>query len=331
MTALHVAARVHAYPPGHNAGAEWMLHTMLRHLVANGHRATVWLSRWSGSPEPYELDGVQVMPQGASNRFVQDAGGSDVVVSHLECVPAAGALARGFGRPFVVLCHNTFGPTFRDVAAGDTALAVYNSQWMSRTAGVFFAEFPDALTPRSTVVVRPPVVAEDYATRPGECFTLVNCNPEKGAKLLGQLAARMPDSKFLAVLGAYGEQAPPDLPNVEVVGHVSGREMRDKVYGRTRVLLMPSVYESWGRAGVEAMASGIPVLAHPTPGLTESLGEAGIFADRNDPDAWVAALGQLGSGQEWGLASKRARARSQELDPTPDLNAWLAAVESLRR
>lgn len=328
---MHVAARVHAYPPGHNAGAEWMLHTMLRHLVASGHRATVWLSRWNGSAEPYELDGVQVMPQGASNRLVQEAGTCDAIISHLENVPAAGALARGFGKPFIVLCHNTFAATFRDVAAGDTALAVYNSQWMNRTAGVYFAEFPEALTPRSTVVVRPPVVAEDYATRPGRCFTLVNCNPEKGATLLGQLAARMPDAQFLAVLGAYGEQVPPDLPNVEVVEHVNGHQMRDRVYGRTRVLLMPSVYESWGRTGVEAMASGIPVLAHPTPGLTESLGEAGIFADRNDPDAWVAALTELDSGQEWRLASKRAKARSQDLDPTSDLDAWLAAVESLGR
>ncbi|MFI1769152.1 glycosyltransferase family 4 protein [Streptomyces sp. NPDC020800] len=76
--------------------------------------------------------------------------------------------------------------------------------------------------------------------------------------------------------------------------------MREHVYSRSRVMLMPSLYESWGRVAVEAFASGIPVIAHPTPGLVESLGEAGIFAYRDDLNAWTprpdlpAGPGQLG-------------------------------------
>ncbi len=81
---------------------------------------------------------------------------------------------------------------------------------------------------------------------------------------------------FLGVRGAYGRQVmpPPRLPNCEVLDSVTGKEMRTHVYGRSRVMLMPSLYESWGRVAVEALASGIPVIAHPTPGLVESLGEA---------------------------------------------------------
>ncbi|MBQ1163612.1 glycosyltransferase, partial [Streptomyces sp. A73] len=74
---------------------------------------------------------------------------------------------------------------------------------------------------------------------------------------------------------------------------VPGEEMAERVYGRTRVLLMPRSYESWGRAGCEALASGIPVEAHPTPGLCESLGEAGVYVDRNDLDGYEAVLRKL--------------------------------------
>jgi len=70
---------------------------------------------------------------------------------------------------------------------------------------------------------------------------------------------------------------------------------------------MPSEYESWGRVGVEAMASGIPVIAHPTPGLQESLGDAGVFVDRNDIDGWERAIRRLLTPRAYGTASKKAR------------------------
>jgi hypothetical protein len=316
-------------PPQHNAGAEHMLVSMLRPLVERGHDVQVWLSRYGRAVEPYDYRGIQVVPLEARLDFPAAVRKADVLISHLECVPHTTALARGYGKPVVVICHNTHRPTFRDMASGGTALAVYNSQWMEREAELFFAEYPKAIRPAASLIVRPPVFASEYATRPGKAVTLINCNPEKGGRVLEKLARRMPDQQFLAVKGAYGEQILPDLPNVEIVEHVDGAEMREAVYGRTRVLLMPSSYESWGRAGVEALASGIPVVAHPTPGLCESLGEAGVFVDRTDIDGYEAVLRKLLQPAEYRLASKRARARSAELNPTAELAAWCNAVEAL--
>ncbi|MEU9218922.1 glycosyltransferase family 4 protein [Streptomyces sp. NPDC048376] len=302
---------------------------MLRPLVERGHDVQVWLSRYGKAHQEYEYRGIKVVPLESRLDFPTAVRRADVLVAHLETVPSTASLARGYGKPLVVVCHNTHRPTFRDAAAGGTALAVYNSQWMEREAELFFAEYPKAVHPESSLIVRPPVFADEYATKTGKAVTLINCNPEKGGKVLDVLARRMPDQQFLAVKGAYGEQILPDLPNVEVVDHVRGEDMREKVYARTRVLLMPSSYESWGRAGVEALASGIPVLAHPTPGLCESLGEAGIFVDRNDVDGYEAVLRKLQTAAEYRLASKRAKTRSAELDPAADLAAWCGAVESL--
>jgi hypothetical protein len=326
---LKIVARVHAAPPEHNAGAEHMLVSMLRPLVERGHDVSMWLSRYGKASRDYEYRGVKVVPLASRLDFPAAVRKADVLLAHLETVPSTSSLARGYGKPLVVVCHNTHRPTFRDMAAGGTLLAVYNSQWMEREAELFFAEYPKSIRPASSLVVRPPVFAEDYATKPGKAITLINCNPEKGGKVLEALARRMPDQQFLAVKGAYGEQILPDLPNVEIVEHVRGEDMRERVYGRTKVLLMPSSYESWGRAGCEALASGIPVMAHPTPGLCESLGEAGVFVDRNDIGGYEAVLRKLLTASEYRLASKRAKARSKELNPAADLADWCAAVEGL--
>jgi len=324
-----IVARVHAMPPEHNAGAEHMLVSMLRPLVERGHNVQVWLSRYGRAHEVYDYRGIQVVPLESRLDFPTAVRRCDVLIAHLETVPSAAALARGYGKPLAVVCHNTHLATFRDMAAGGTALAVYNSQWMAREADLFFAEYPKSVRPAADMVVRPPVFAEEYATKPGKAITLVNCNPEKGGRVLEKLAGRMPDQQFLAVKGAYGQQILPDLPNVEIVEHVRGEDMREQVYARTRVLLMPSSYESWGRAGCEALASGIPVVAQPTPGLCESLGEAGIFVDREDTAGYEAVLRKLAVPAEYRLASKRAKARSAELDPAAELAQWCSTIESL--
>lgn len=326
---LRVVARVHGYPPDHNAGAEWALHEMLRALAVRGHRVTVWLSQVAIHQEPYEVDGVHVIPQAAAARMTVEAARADVLISHLENVPFAASLARGHGVPLVVLCHNTFALTFRPLASGSTALAVANSEWMRGEVDEYL--HGRTSRPERLIVVRPPVSAAEYRTRPGNCITLVNCSQAKGSKLFAELAERMPDREFLAVRGAYGEQCIPDLPNVLALDHLPGGQMRETVYARTRILLMPSVYESWGRVGVEAMSSGIPVVAHPTPGLAESLGSAGIFCDRQDAAAWQAAIEDLDDPPAYRAASRRARAQAKAQDPAADLKVWCAAVEEVGR
>ena len=315
---MRILVVVPDYPPGRCVGSWVMTHSLLRPLVDRNHRADVILTARSG--EPYVLDGVNVWPYAsrrASFPFIEDA---DVLITHADSAERAMALGEVWGVPVVRLVHNTSAATESAVQRRPAALTVFNSR---HTAEAFRVGHD------RSIMVRPLVDQADYETTPGEHVTLINLSRDKGADVFYDLAERLPNLKFLGVEGGYGAQVIDDLPNVERLPHLPADRMRAEVYARTRVLLMPSRHESWGRTGTEAICSGIPVVAHPVAGLRESLGSAGIFVDRDDIDGWVKAVSQLTDGRRWRAASQKARARSAELAPGPDLALWSAEVERL--
>lgn len=309
-----VHAHVDRYPPFVNAGAEWMLHAMLRHLVDQGHEVHVT----TAIEDPAIVDGVNVWPAAYASSVAQ---GADVLVGHLLWTREAVTLAHKVRRPLLYIVHNDFQVGYWRLGPADVSALVLNAEWV---ADRHAEDFPGWDGP--TEIVRPPCRLVDYRVeRPdAEMITLVNPNPDKGAATFYAVARLLPDHQFLAVGGAYGHQQtiPRDVRNVTYQAP-TGTIAAD-VYARTRILLVPSRYESWGRVAVEAMCSGIPVIAHPTPGLVESCGDAGIFVDRDDPEAWAAAIVALDDEPTYRERSGRATFRAVLHDKTAarDLEAW---------
>lgn len=302
-----VVARLHGYLPALNAGAERMVHALLRHLDTAGYQVEVQVDSHTAAAE-YAVDGVLVR-YGPTH-----PPGADLIVSHLGTAPAAARLARRLGVPWVHVVHNDYPATRRTLRRHPADLTVFNSRWLADALG------------GDGIIIPPPVAVDDYRVTPGQRVTLINLSADKGATTFWALADRMPDVDFLGVVGGYGDQIVHRRPNVDVQAHTFA--MRP-VYRATRLLLMPSIRESWGRVGIEAMCSGIPVIAHPTPGLREALGDAGIFIDRDDLDSWQAAIRRLADPTEYAAAAARARARAAELDPTADLERWRTAIDHL--
>ncbi|HEX7160536.1 MAG TPA: glycosyltransferase family 4 protein [Trebonia sp.] len=341
---MRVLALTHAYLPNHCAGAETMLHSMLRVLAGAGHEVQVVLSTQRG--DPYEIDGIRVYPRMPQREMLEHLTSAHLIVSQLANAPVAAALGKWNRVPVVILAHNNFTTHYKAILApqGEVALMVVNSQWVADDfAGWLRWQKPKTICRAPQVLIHHPLPdAADCATAPGDRVTLVNMSVDgdgpdglrlgKGGELFRRLAERMPETTFLGVTGGYGRQQDMrGLANAVVLPHVPHEQMREQVWSRTRILLVPSAYESWGRVASEAICSGIPVIAHPTAGLVENLGPAGIFVDRDDVDGWVNELRRLAIPDEYAAASAAAGARAaeQQLMRAAEEAAWLAATAEL--
>lgn len=79
---------------------------------------------------------------------------------------------------------------------------------------------------------------------------------------------------------------------VRVTGYVADAEL-PALYRAAAVFVYPSLYEGFGLPPLEAMASGVPVIASTAPALTEVLDEAALRIDPLNVDALGQALGNL--------------------------------------
>lgn len=167
----------------------------------------------------------------------------------------------------------------------------------------------------------------------GDCITLINANVMKGLELFVALADRFPDKKFLGVRPYYNHiNVPEKITNIEWM------DIQDDVRNvlrRTRILLVPSMYESWGRVAFEAMYNGIPVLysrpledtdpgrrpSGSTDGMEEWITDSGFKCRRDDINEWVSAIHGLDDPATYTLYSEKACERAYGMDIFRDADA----------
>lgn len=319
------------YQPKHNCGSEYVAHHVNKFLLSRGHNVRVILHHDKDITTPYVYEGVEVFGSKVGTK-ADSYRWADIVCCHLDMTQFSIIMAKEAKRPLVHFVHNDIPYASINNNFG-AAYAVYNSNWIANKIGYTIPGF----------TLHPPCDRAFYEVETSrEFITLISLNERKGGYRFYEIAKAMPDKKFLGVIGSYDNPGILkkdqfsivnellQLPNFTLVPNTPDIL---STYRRTRILLMPSDYESWGRTATEAMCSGIPVICTPTPGLKENCQEAAIYVgkelekvvpgeaqvDIGEVEDWVKAIRRFNDPTEYEKYSLACRARSRELDPLKEL------------
>lgn len=274
---------------------------------------------WRGTAPDIDLDGVMIRRLGNPLMVQREIGQwkPGVIVTHHQHAGLAIKTGKMIKARSAYLVHNNFDINRRPLR-GRPDLVVFNSDWVRDSLVSKFG------APKNQMTFHPPLTPNRHMVETtGDAYTLCNLNKDKGAQLFYELAAAEPTRKFIGVVGGHGVQIiRKNLPNVEIMEH--GPDMK-RVWEKTRVLLMPSVQESYGLVAVEAGLNGIPTVAHPTDGLLENLGPGGLFADRDSVAEWQVILKRLDDQFAYQEASNYAKTRADDAakETRDTLNQWV--------
>lgn len=312
---------------GHQAGSEVTLHDSMVALKRSGHQVMALASRpFKDGSGSYVIDGVPVQAFGSKQDPDLYFPKFDLVLTQFECAQRAWYIGMKHNIKTIQMVHNNTEYATNLATRYNDAL-VYNAHHVAESIR---KEMPKDNRPN--MVFHPLVDPKRYEVSSSrEYITLVNLSDgtepfyNKGYETFYYLAEKFPDERFLGVKGAYGEQVVRDLPNVTVVEHTSN--ILD-IYRKSKIVLMPSQIESWGRVAIEAACSGIPSLTSTTPGLLES-GIGYINTDFGAQSKWETALGKLLSDYDYASYVAKEKSRSLYMSALEEQRQFLQFVEEV--
>lgn len=289
--------------------------------------------------------GFKYMHFSAGGRYLDASEGW--ICPHAPALPEVRKLnSRGYNRPILATCH--YDGNYLAITRNNPGRRIQWVEMFMFINSIMEPNYKKNVDPwppnvMRTAVVRPLMhenkirIDEEFS---GDCITLVNANQNKGVAQFIALARRMPERKFLGVIPYYGELSLPPAPdNIEWIPFDD--DIRN-ILKRTRILVMPSYYESFGRIAVEAMYNGIPVIysrpatkpKYPggsTEGVQAWISPAGIPCNRENVEEWVSAINDLDSEETYTTLSDQSRQHIKDMNLFTEASRIAGLVEQFVR
>jgi len=330
---MSIVALSHGYPPVWNMGGEVSLHRSLTPL--NGQKIVLTKTK-----EAYTFEGIDVKKINISNvldinsdyfplaRQLSELDAKIVIGQNELSLPAVYA-ARKINAISIVNVHTPpkYGRNIRK-AIMTADYAVYNTL----ASAIEWGE-PGAF------VLHPPISKlPAKLSNTGDAYTMLSSLVNKGVETVLELAKKYPNKRFMIIRSpAENTHGLPDLEdrvaklsNVELHPRVAPEEVY-KYLEQTRILLVPSRYETYGMSAIEAAGYGIPSIHVDTPHVREGIGNAAILIPPLDVNA--AAKGIDAIEKDYEKFSKKARAKAEWLQKRQEkeLKDFVDFIDNLKK
>jgi hypothetical protein len=279
----------------------------------------------------YDLDGVIVRPSSGSTHvnIMDDAKsvGATVLFAHSTLSAATVRAARRMKIPSILAVHapRRFAVDLRNAWPVAT-VRLYNTEAARK-------DWRDS----KGWVLHPPVgVPMGMIGGMGDAWTMTSSLMNKGASRVLELARRTPGQRFIIVRSpAHGTHGSPDfeeeaarLDNVEVWDRLHPEEM-SRLWDETKILLVPSRYETYGLSALEAAWYGIPSVHVDTPHVREGIGTAARLLRSHSVDELSAAVGEVEADYSRWAALAHSRAHALREREVRELARIAAGVNGL--
>lgn len=322
---MTLTAFLHGYPPDWSMGGEVSTHRTLS--VVPG--SVVFTPR---TTDGYVLDGVTVLPSSGTTflDICADAAdvGATVLFAHSAMSQATVRAAKRLRKPSILAVHAPprFAADLRRAWPGAT-VRLYNTEYARK-------EWKDS----KGWVLHPPIGPPPKEVIGGarDALTLTSSLLNKGVTRVLELARRMPRQRFIIVRSpAHGTHGSPDfeeeaasLGNVEVWDRLHPR-MMSLLWAETRILLVPSRYETYGLSALEAAWHGIPSVHVDTVHVREGIGTAARLLKTHTVDELGAAVMEVERSYDRWAAMAHSRAHELSEREASELAQFAAGVEAL--
>ena len=313
-------------PSGSKIGVGYQVHYLANALVRRGNTVTVF-SQTGGSPDSlYRTVVAPTRQRGRTFRFAWDLRRYDF--SRFDVLNAHGDDWFLWGRRLPRHVHTYHGSCFAEM--------LHASSWTgkARMAALAACEYNSLLLANDTVAVSEntrryfPNIQHlipcgvdtgrfspgtEKSAEPSILFVGTMHGRKRGRLLLDlfrrQIRSALPQAQLWCVCDRPSDESGND--DVHWMGRVDQKTLID-LYRRAWVFCLPSTYEGFGVPYIEAMATGLPVVASPNVGAREVTrdGQDGMIA--TDDELGSRLLSLLQNANERELWRQRGLERAQD-------------------